>query len=96
MSDSRRTKTSLIAAALLVLQGCALIDKVTGEGEAKRIRRIGHSAQATSPRGERYSAETKAVISRLHLSLVVPGSVLPVKVDPEDRTKVALDLYEEG
>jgi hypothetical protein len=46
MSCSRRTKSSLISAALLVLQGCALIDKVTGEGEAKRIRRIGHSAQA--------------------------------------------------
>ena len=29
-----------------MLAGCAVIDKMSGEGEAKRIRRVGQSAQA--------------------------------------------------
>jgi len=29
-----------------MLSGCAVVDKMSGEGEAKRIRRIGQSAEA--------------------------------------------------
>ena len=40
----RRICLALLAAALL--PGCAVIDKLSGEGEAKRIRRIGTQAEA--------------------------------------------------
>lgn len=103
---------------LVLLHGCSVIDRMTGEGEAERIRGIGRSAQAvvlsswdtgwtvnddpivgfelevTDPDGERYRTKTTALISRIHVSLAMPGTVLPVKVDPQDRTKVALDVYE--
>lgn len=37
----------LVCVALTMsLAGCAMVDKLSGEGEAKRIRRIGHPAEA--------------------------------------------------
>lgn len=30
----------------VLLSGCAVVDKMSGEGEAKRIRRVGQSAEA--------------------------------------------------
>lgn len=111
----RRTCLALVAAALL--PGCAAIDKLSGEGEAKRIRRIGMPAEALvldisdtgmtlnndpivafrlevrPPSGAPYEAETRGRVSRLHVPQVQPGAVLPVVIDPQDRTKVALAIY---
>lgn len=39
-----------------------------------------------------YQAEVKCYVSRLRLPQVQPGSVIAVKIDREDETKVALDL----
>jgi hypothetical protein len=44
---------------------------------------------------EPYRAETKALISILFIPQIQPGSRLPVKVDPNDPQRVALDIYEE-
>lgn len=44
--------------------------------------------------GEPYTAQARALISRLHIPQIQPGAVLPVKIDPADRSKVALDIYE--
>jgi hypothetical protein len=41
-----------------------------------------------------YEARTKLRISRLDISQIQPGSVVPVRVDPRDPTHVALDIYE--
>ena len=42
-----------------------------------------------------YEAETEALISILWIPQIQPGAVLPVKYDPEDPKKIALDIYEE-
>ena len=46
--------------------------------------------------GEVYEARTQALISRLEIPQVQPGRTVPVKVDPEDRRRVALDLWDCG
>ena len=35
----------------------------------------------------------KSLVSRVHLPQFQPGSRVPVKVDPRDPTRVALDMY---
>jgi hypothetical protein len=42
-----------------------------------------------------YEAETKALISILWIPQIQPGAVLPVKYDPKDPSRIALDIYEE-
>jgi len=42
-----------------------------------------------------YEAETKALISILWIPQIQPGAVLPVKYDPEDPSRIALDISEE-
>ncbi len=44
---------------------------------------------------EPFEATMKALVGRLDVPLVQPGSVLPVKYDPNDHTRVALDMYEQ-
>jgi hypothetical protein len=39
-----------------------------------------------------YQAEVKCYVSRLRLSQVQPGNVIAVRIDPQDETKIALDL----
>ena len=41
-----------------------------------------------------FLAETKALIGRLDLYLVHPGLEVPVKYDPNNHTRVALDIYD--
>jgi len=41
-----------------------------------------------------YPGETKALISRLHIPRIQPGALLPVKFDPENPQRLALDIYE--
>ena len=42
---------------------------------------------------EPYEAETKALISILAIPRIQPGAVLPVKYDPNDPSRIALDLH---
>lgn len=44
--------------------------------------------------GEAYEARTKALVSRLDVAAIQPGRVVPVKYDPRDPTRIALDLWE--
>lgn len=43
---------------------------------------------------EPYRAETKALISILSIPQIQPGAVLPIRFDPEDPSKIALDIFE--
>ena len=56
---------------------------------------VGFRLLVTLEDGSSYEAETKNVVSVVHIPQVQPGAVLPVKVDPENRQLVALDIYEE-
>jgi hypothetical protein len=41
-----------------------------------------------------YQAETKLLISRISVSQVQPGAVVPVRIDRVDPKRVSLDIYE--
>jgi len=41
-----------------------------------------------------YEARTKLRISRLDIPRIQPGAVVPVRVDPRNPARVALDIYE--
>lgn len=56
---------------------------------------VGFRLRVTLADGATYETETKNVVSVVHIPQVQPGAVLPVKVDPKDRNRVALDIYEE-
>jgi len=43
---------------------------------------------------EPYRAETTALISILWIPQIQPGATLPVKYDPSDLSRVALDIYD--
>jgi len=43
-----------------------------------------------------YQAETKGIISRLDIPQIQPGAMLPVKFDPADPLRVALDIYRQN
>jgi hypothetical protein len=43
------------------------------------------------PGSERYRAGAKQVVGRLVIGRLEPGAVIPVRVDPDDRTKVSVD-----
>jgi hypothetical protein len=42
-----------------------------------------------------FEAETRAMIGRLDIPQIQPGLYVPVKFDPHDHTRVALDIYDE-
>ena len=43
------------------------------------------------PGSERYRAGAQQVVGRLVIGRLEPGAVIPVLVDPDDRTKVSVD-----
>jgi len=105
-------------AATLLLQACALVDRVSGVSEARELQKTGEQAQAkilriwdtgmtvnddpvvgflleVYPEGQpAYQAKTKLRISRLDIPRIQPGTILPVRIDPNDHRRVALDIYE--
>ena len=56
---------------------------------------VGFRLQVTLADGTSYQAETKNVVSVVHIPQVQPGAILPLKVDPENHDRIALDIYEE-
>jgi len=42
-----------------------------------------------------YRAETKELISILWIPQIQPGAVLPVKYDPKDPSRIALDIFKQ-
>lgn len=55
---------------------------------------VGFRLEVRPEGAEPFEAETKAVVGRLDVPQVQPGALLPVKYDPNDHTRVALDVYE--
>jgi hypothetical protein len=47
--------------------------------------------QVNPPTGMPYQVETKVLISRLQTHAYQPGMVVPVKIDPNDKDKIAID-----
>jgi hypothetical protein len=43
------------------------------------------------PGSGRYRAQAKQVVGRLVIGRLAPGAQIPVRVDPDDRTKVTVD-----
>lgn len=50
--------------------------------------------RVTPSEGEPWEARSKALVSRLDVPAVQPGRVVPVKYDPANRQRVALDLWD--
>lgn len=46
------------------------------------------------PQGPTYSATSRALVSRLELASVQPGRVLPVRYDPDQPQRVAMDWWQ--
>lgn len=44
--------------------------------------------------GEPFEAKTKCPISRLDVPQFQPGKTVPVRYDPKDHSRIALDVYE--
>jgi len=106
----------MIAAALL-LQACAVVDRVSGVSEARELQKTGEPADArilsvwdtgmtvdddpvvgflleVFPEGQpAYQAKTKLPVSRLDIPRIQPGAIVPVRIDPNDHRRVALDIY---
>ena len=107
--------TILLASALT---GCAMIDRMSGVAETKRLQEFGVAARArileiwdtgitvnedpvigiraevTRADGTIYAASIpKSLISRLDIPRFQPGAVVDVRIDPQDSSKVALDVY---
>lgn len=121
MHRSRYSKfhSILLGLILLSLSSCFAFDYITGEGEAKRIRKVGKRASAQileiwdtrisvnddpvvgfklrvhPENADSYVAETTGLISSLHVPQIQPGAIVQVAIDPEDSSKVALDVYED-
>lgn len=101
-----------------VLGGCAVIDRMSGVAETKRIQEsgvaarariveiwdtgitlnddpvIGIRAEVTRADGTTYTATIpKSLISRLDIPRFQPGAMIDVRIDPQDSSKVALDVY---
>ena len=86
-------------------EACAIL--ATGQPATARIARlidtgttINHDPvvefvlEVRPPEGEAYPARSKALVSRLDIPQIQPGRIVPVKVDPADRRRVALDLWD--
>jgi hypothetical protein len=56
---------------------------------------VGFKLQVRPSGGENYEAQTKALISRLAIPQIQPGAVIPVSIDPEDQSKVAINMSKE-
>jgi tetratricopeptide (TPR) repeat protein len=109
-------KVLLLLYIIFSFNACSIFS--TGEGEAKRIRRVGNREIAmildTWDKGllvydnplvgfkllvqpkhsDSYEVKTQGLISPLHIPQLQPGTYIMVAIDPEDKLKVALDLYD--
>ncbi len=120
MRKSTTPRLVQLAAAVVMLcffSTCFVADNITGEGDAKEIRKTGREAKAEileiwdtgmsvnddpivgfklrvrDEGAEVYEAKTQGLVSRLHIPQVQPGMVIPVAIDPNDRSRVAIKMY---
>lgn len=103
---------------LLVLSGCAMIDRMSGVSDAKSLQATGTAAQAAileiwdtgitvnddpvigmavqvyPETGKPWRAKIeKSLVSRLDIPRFQPGETVPVRYDPQNPARVALDVY---
>jgi hypothetical protein len=57
---------------------------------------VGFLLEVNLPGRPAYQAKTKLLISRIDIPRVQPGAVVPVRIDPHNPNRVALDIYEYG
>lgn len=50
--------------------------------------------RVTPLEGAAYEARTKGLVSRLDVPAIQPGRVVPVRYDPRDPTRIAIDLWD--
>jgi hypothetical protein len=55
---------------------------------------VGFRLKVRPENGEPFEATTKGPIPVIHIPQFQPGAVVPVLYDQNDRTRVALDIYE--
>ena len=107
-----------LAALATTLSGCAMIDRMSGVEETRRLQEVGIAATArivevwdtgmtvnddpviglrvevSRADGSVYAATiAKSLVSRIHIPQFQPGSIVPVRIDPQDAANVALDFY---
>ncbi len=68
-----------------------LIDTGTTINDNPVIEFVLHVVPAQGPA---FEAHSKALVSRLDVASLQPGRVVPVKYDPKNTTRVALDLWD--
>ena len=113
-----RNRVAALSILASLLAGCAMIDRMSGVAETRRLQASGVAASAriveiwdtgitvnqdpvigmkvevTRVDGSTYSATIpKSLISRLDVPRFQPGSVVDVRIDPQDPAKVGLDVY---
>lgn len=85
---SRAARNPKIENAIL---GQATILKIWETGLTVNNRpQVGFLLDVQHPDGSSYEAETKAVISIIHLPQIQPGATVAVKIDPQKPSRVAL------
>jgi hypothetical protein len=83
-SQNRLLKTGVSATAVIK----ELKDTGVTVNNAPQIKLL---LEVTPPTGAPYLVQTKTLISRLETSSFQPGMVLPVKIDPNNKNKIAID-----
>jgi hypothetical protein len=86
-------------------EACAII--AVGQSASGRILRLVDTGtsindnpvvefvlEVTPQDGIAYQARTKGLVSRLDVPAFQPGRVVPLKVDPQDPARVAMDLWD--
>ena len=54
---------------------------------------VGFLLEVRPPNLPAYQAESKSMIPRLSISQFQPGATVPVKIDPQNQARVALDIF---
>ena len=117
-----RSRRAGLAAGIVVVtamaSGCAVVNRMSGESEARRLQTVGIPATArilkiwdtgitvnndpvvgleveiTRQDGSLSRATIpKSRISRVDIPQVQPGATVPVRIDPNRPSVVALDIY---
>jgi hypothetical protein len=74
--------------------GTALVLRIDDTGMTLNDDPVALLRLEVHPRqGDAYEATAKVLIPRLHVPQFQPGATVPVRVDPRDKMRVAVDVY---
>jgi hypothetical protein len=88
MTASRLRKTGVAANARIV----EMNDTGVTLNNSPQVKLL---LEVTPPMGQPYLVETKQYISRLQTSMYMPGNMIPVLIDPNDKNMISIN-YEGG